>query len=149
MVSFTSGSVGAGRRSRGQISRFVLQREPRREDAGRAKGVASNSWSLAMTLSSHDGATASIMALAPVIPVLTVASVEDGLRQAKALVAGGLYAVEVTLRTASALAAIEAIAKQAPNAVVGAGTIVSVEQIAEAVSVGARFLVRPRATPQL
>ena len=52
-----------------------------------------------------------IMALAPVIPVLTVASVEDGLAQAKALVAGGLYAIEVTLRTPSALAAIQAIAK--------------------------------------
>ncbi len=102
-----------------------------------------------MTLSSRDGATDSILALAPVIPVLTVASVEDGLRQAKALVAGGLYAIEVTLRTASALAAIEAIAKQAPNAVVGAGTIVSVEQIDEAVAVGARFLVSPGATPQL
>ncbi len=101
-----------------------------------------------MTLSSRDGA-ASIMALAPVIPVLTVHSVEDGLEQAKALVAGGLYAIEVTLRTPSALAAIEAIAKQVPDAVVGAGTIVSVEQIDEAVDAGARFLVSPGATPQL
>ena len=64
-----------------------------------------------MPLYSHDGETASIMALAPVIPVLTVASVEDGLAQAKALVAGGLYAIEVTLRTPAALAAIKAIAK--------------------------------------
>ena len=54
----------------------------------------------------HEGETARIMALAPVIPVLTVASIEDGLAQAKALVAGGLYAIEVTLRTPSALAAI-------------------------------------------
>src|SRR5260370_29407515 len=125
MVSFTSGSVGAGRRSRGQISRFVLQREPRREDAGRAKGVASNFWSLAMTLSSRDGATDSILALAPVIPVLTVASVEDGLRQAQALVAGGLYAIEATLRPASALAALEAMRTQAPNAVGGPGSTLS------------------------
>ena len=57
----------------------------------------------------HEGETARIMALAPVIPVLTVASVEDGLAQAKALVAGGLYAIEVTLRTPAALAAIQAI----------------------------------------
>ena len=56
------------------------------------------------------------MALAPVIPVLTVASVEDGLAQAKALVAGGLYAIEVTLRTPPALEAIEAIAKNVPKA---------------------------------
>ena len=64
-----------------------------------------------MPLYTRDGETASIMALAPVIPVLTVASVDDGVAQAKALVAGGLYAIEVTLRTASALAAIRAIAK--------------------------------------
>ena len=98
---------------------------------------------------SRDGETASIMALAPVIPVLTVHSVDDGLAQAEALVAGGLFAIEVTLRTPSALAAIKAIAKQVPDAVVGAGTIVSVEQIDEAVAAGARFLVSPGATPAL
>ena len=98
---------------------------------------------------SRDGETASIMALAPVIPVLTVKSVEDGIAQAKALAAGGLYAIEVTLRTPSALAAIEAIANQVPDAVVGAGTIVSVDQIDEAVAAGARFLVSPGATPAL
>ena len=69
---------------------------------------------------SRDADSAAIMALAPVIPVLTVESVEDGLGQAKALVAGGLYAIEVTLRTPSALAAIAAIARQVPGAVVGA-----------------------------
>ena len=102
-----------------------------------------------MPLYSRDGDTAAIMALAPVIPVLTVASVEDGLKQAKALVAGGLYAIEVTLRTPSALAGIRAIAKAMPDAVVGAGTIVSVEQIDEAVKAGARFLVSPGAPPSL
>ena len=102
-----------------------------------------------MPLYTRDGETAAIMALAPVIPVLTVASVEDGLAQAKALVAGGLYAIEVTLRTASALAAIRAIAKSVPDAVVGAGTIVSVGQIDEAVEAGARFLVSPGAPPEL
>ncbi len=98
---------------------------------------------------SRDGETASIMALAPVIPVLTVMSVEDGLEQAKALVAGGLYAIEVTLRTPSALAAIRAISKSVPDAVAGAGTIVAVEQIDEAIAAGARFLVSPGATPAL
>jgi 2-dehydro-3-deoxyphosphogluconate aldolase/(4S)-4-hydroxy-2-oxoglutarate aldolase len=98
---------------------------------------------------SRDGETASLMALAPVIPVLTVQNVEDGLAQAKALVAGGLYAIEVTLRTPSALAAIAAIAKQVPGAVVGAGTIMSPDQIDEAVAAGARFLVSPGATPKL
>jgi len=102
-----------------------------------------------MPLYSRDGETAAIMALAPVIPVLTVMSVEDGLAQAKALVAGGLYAIEVTLRTPSALAAIRAIAKAMPDAVVGAGTIVSAGQIDEAVAAGARFLVSPGAPAAL
>jgi 2-dehydro-3-deoxyphosphogluconate aldolase/(4S)-4-hydroxy-2-oxoglutarate aldolase len=97
----------------------------------------------------RDGETASIVAFAPVIPVLTVQSVEDGLAQAKALVAGGLYAIEVTLRTPSALLAIAAIARHVPDAVPGAGTIVSAEQIGEAVAAGARFLVSPGASPQL
>jgi 2-dehydro-3-deoxyphosphogluconate aldolase/(4S)-4-hydroxy-2-oxoglutarate aldolase len=102
-----------------------------------------------MPLYPHGRETASIIALAPVIPVLTVASVDDGVAQAKALVAGGLYAIEVTLRTPSALAAIRAIAKSVPDAVVGAGTIVSVAQIDEAVKAGARFLVSPGAPPSL
>jgi 2-dehydro-3-deoxyphosphogluconate aldolase / (4S)-4-hydroxy-2-oxoglutarate aldolase len=98
---------------------------------------------------SRDSESAAIMALAPVIPVLTVRSVEDGLAQAKALVAGGLYAIEVTLRSSSALDAIVAIARHVPNAVVGAGTIVSIEQLKEAVDAGAKFLVSPGATPAL
>jgi len=98
---------------------------------------------------SRKGETASIMALAPVIPVLTVSSVEDGIAQAKALVAGGLYAIEITLRTPSALAAVKAIADEVPGAVVGAGTIVSAGQIDEAVAAGAKFLVSPGASPEL
>jgi 2-dehydro-3-deoxyphosphogluconate aldolase / (4S)-4-hydroxy-2-oxoglutarate aldolase len=117
-----------------------------------ARGVlraAAEFFESAMPLYSRDDETAAIMALAPVIPVLTVKSVEDGLEQAKALVAGGLYAIEVTLRTPTAIAAIAAIAKSVGGAVVGAGTIVSVEQIDEAVAAGARFLVSPGASPAL
>jgi 2-dehydro-3-deoxyphosphogluconate aldolase/(4S)-4-hydroxy-2-oxoglutarate aldolase len=115
----------------------------------RAKGGGVEFLESAMPLYSLNGETASIMTLAPVIPVLTVASVEDGVGQAKALVAGGLYAIEVTLRTPSALAAIRKIAESVPGAVVGAGTVVSVEQIAEAIAAGARFLVSPGAPPAL
>jgi 2-dehydro-3-deoxyphosphogluconate aldolase / (4S)-4-hydroxy-2-oxoglutarate aldolase len=102
-----------------------------------------------MPLYPHGRETAAIMGLAPVIPVLTVASVDDGLAQAKALVAGGLYAIEVTLRTPSALEAIKAIAKNVPKAVVGAGTIVSANQINQAVAAGAKFLVSPGAPAAL
>jgi 2-dehydro-3-deoxyphosphogluconate aldolase/(4S)-4-hydroxy-2-oxoglutarate aldolase len=102
-----------------------------------------------MPLYRHDAETAAIMALAPVIPVLTVGSIEDGLAQAKALVAGGLYAIEVTLRTPPALEAIRAIAKSVPKAIVGAGTIVVVEQIDQAIAAGAKFLVSPGAPAAL
>ncbi len=102
-----------------------------------------------MPLYPHGRETAAIMALAPVIPVLTVASVEDGLAQAKALGAGGVYAIEVTLRTPAALAAIQAIARNVPDAVVGAGTIVSVEPLNQAVAEGAQFLVSPGAPAAL
>ncbi len=93
--------------------------------------------------------TLAIMKLAPVIPVLTVRDAEDGVAQAKALVAGGLFAIEVTLRTSGALAAISAIRQQVPRAVVGAGTVLTPEHIAQACAAGANFLVSPGASPRL
>jgi 2-dehydro-3-deoxyphosphogluconate aldolase/(4S)-4-hydroxy-2-oxoglutarate aldolase len=98
---------------------------------------------------SHQTEILAFMALAPVIPVLTVRNAEDGVAQARALVAGGLLAIEVTLRTAGALAAITAIRDAVPGAVVGAGTVMNPEQIAQACSAGARFLVSPGASPRL
>ena len=89
------------------------------------------------------------MKLGPVIPVLTVRDVADGVAQARALVAGGLPAIEVTLRTAAGLAAIAEIARSVPGAHVGAGTILEPEQIAQAVAAGAKFLVSPGTSPAL
>jgi 2-dehydro-3-deoxyphosphogluconate aldolase/(4S)-4-hydroxy-2-oxoglutarate aldolase len=91
----------------------------------------------------------SFMSLAPVIPVLTVRDAADGVAQARALVAGGLPAIEVTLRTPKALEAIGAIRDQVKGAFVGAGTILRPEQIREACAAGARFLVSPGASPRL
>jgi 2-dehydro-3-deoxyphosphogluconate aldolase/(4S)-4-hydroxy-2-oxoglutarate aldolase len=91
----------------------------------------------------------SFMTLAPVIPVLTVRDAEDGVAQARALVAGGLPAIEVTLRTPKALEAISAIRDQVEGAFVGAGTILTPEQIMKASDAGARFLVSPGASPRL
>jgi len=101
-----------------------------------------------MTADRHSR-TVALMRLGAVIPVLTVRDAEDGVKQAKALVAGGLPAIEVTLRTPSALAAIEAIARRVPGATVGAGTVVSEEQIDEALNAGAQFLVSPGCTAKL
>jgi 2-dehydro-3-deoxyphosphogluconate aldolase/(4S)-4-hydroxy-2-oxoglutarate aldolase len=90
----------------------------------------------------------SILAAAPVIPVLTIERAKDAVPLARALVAGGLPVLEVTLRTGEALAAIAAIAREVPDAVVGAGTITRPADIAQAVEAGAKFLVSP-GTPEV
>ncbi|MFJ2894867.1 bifunctional 4-hydroxy-2-oxoglutarate aldolase/2-dehydro-3-deoxy-phosphogluconate aldolase [Streptomyces sp. NPDC087218] len=92
---------------------------------------------------------ASVLDLAPVVPVVVLEDAADAVPLARALVAGGLPAIEVTLRTAAALAAIEAIAAEVPDAVVGAGTVISVRNVADTVAAGARFLVSPGWTERL
>jgi 2-dehydro-3-deoxyphosphogluconate aldolase / (4S)-4-hydroxy-2-oxoglutarate aldolase len=102
-----------------------------------------------MDANARHAAVVAMMKLAPVIPVLTVRDVADGVAQARALVAGGLPAIEVTLRTPAALAAIAEIARSVPGAHVGAGTIVEPSQIEAAVNAGAKFLVSPGTSPAL
>jgi 2-dehydro-3-deoxyphosphogluconate aldolase/(4S)-4-hydroxy-2-oxoglutarate aldolase len=87
--------------------------------------------------------SASLLDLAPVVPVVVVQDAADAVPLARALVAGGLPAIEVTLRTPVALDAIRAIAGEVPDAVVGAGTVITPEQVNESVAAGARFLVSP------
>ncbi|MET9951566.1 bifunctional 4-hydroxy-2-oxoglutarate aldolase/2-dehydro-3-deoxy-phosphogluconate aldolase [Streptomyces sp. NPDC006339] len=82
-------------------------------------------------------------ASAPVVPVVVIEDAADAVPLARALVAGGLPAIEVTLRTPAALDAIRAVAAEVPEAVVGAGTVVSAAGVASAVDAGARFLVSP------
>ncbi|MFG2170732.1 bifunctional 4-hydroxy-2-oxoglutarate aldolase/2-dehydro-3-deoxy-phosphogluconate aldolase [Streptomyces niveus] len=91
----------------------------------------------------------SVLDLAPVVPVVVVDDVADAVPLARALVAGGLPAIEVTLRTPAAPDAIRAIAAEVPDAVVGAGTVISAGTVTEAVSAGARFLVSPGWTDTL
>lgn len=92
---------------------------------------------------------ADICALAPVIPVLVIDRVADAAPLARALVAGGLRALEVTLRTPAALDAIRAMVDAAPDAVVGAGTLLSPQDVQAARAAGARFGVCPGSTPRL
>ncbi|MFD9825763.1 bifunctional 4-hydroxy-2-oxoglutarate aldolase/2-dehydro-3-deoxy-phosphogluconate aldolase [Streptomyces violascens] len=94
-------------------------------------------------------AHASVLDLAPVLPVVVIDDAADAVPLARALVAGGLPAIEVTLRTPAALDAIRAISVEAPEAVVGAGTVISPGGAADAVDAGARFLVSPGWTPAL
>ncbi|KOV98415.1 keto-deoxy-phosphogluconate aldolase [Streptomyces sp. NRRL B-1140] len=86
---------------------------------------------------------ASVLDLAPVVPVVVIEDAGDAVPLARALVAGGLPAIEVTLRTPAALEAIREIAREVPGAVVGAGTVIRPEQVVEAVAAGSRFLVSP------
>jgi 2-dehydro-3-deoxyphosphogluconate aldolase/(4S)-4-hydroxy-2-oxoglutarate aldolase len=90
-----------------------------------------------------------LVSLAPVVPVVVIEDVEDAVPLAEALVRGGLPAIEVTLRTAAAPAAIERIAAEVDGAVVGAGTVTSAQQVDDVLAAGARFLVSPGATPRL
>ncbi|MFF3790253.1 bifunctional 4-hydroxy-2-oxoglutarate aldolase/2-dehydro-3-deoxy-phosphogluconate aldolase [Streptomyces sp. NPDC001981] len=93
--------------------------------------------------------SSSVLDLAPVVPVVVLEDAADAVPLARALVAGGLPAIEVTLRTAAALDAIEAIAAEVPDAVVGAGTVISARNVSDTVAAGARFLVSPGWTDPL
>ncbi|MGY3064078.1 2-dehydro-3-deoxyphosphogluconate aldolase/(4S)-4-hydroxy-2-oxoglutarate aldolase [Streptomyces sp. TE3672] len=93
--------------------------------------------------------TSSVLDLAPVVPVVVLEDAADAVPLARALVAGGLPAIEVTLRTAAAPDAIRAIASEVPDAVVGAGTVISGRNVSDTVAAGARFLVSPGWTDRL
>jgi 2-dehydro-3-deoxyphosphogluconate aldolase/(4S)-4-hydroxy-2-oxoglutarate aldolase len=85
----------------------------------------------------------------PVIPVLKIDRLADAVPLARALAAGGLPAIEITLRTADAIDAIRLVAHEVPEAEVGAGTILSARNFEQAVDAGARFVVSPGTTQEL
>lgn len=91
--------------------------------------------------------TVEILGKAGVIPVIVIDKVEDAVPLAKALVRGGLPVLEVTFRTEAAPAAIAAIRAEVPEAIVGAGTILTVEQLRAAKKAGAAFGVAPGFDP--
>jgi 2-dehydro-3-deoxyphosphogluconate aldolase/(4S)-4-hydroxy-2-oxoglutarate aldolase len=93
--------------------------------------------------------SASLLDLAPVVPVVVLDDPANAVPLARALLAGGVPIIEVTLRTPRALDAIRAIADQVPGIVVGAGTITSTALIDKAIDAGARFLVTPATTDRL
>jgi 2-dehydro-3-deoxyphosphogluconate aldolase/(4S)-4-hydroxy-2-oxoglutarate aldolase len=84
-----------------------------------------------------------VMQDAPVIPVIVLNDVAHAVPMARALVAGGVRMLEVTLRTPQALACMQAIARDVPEAVVGAGTVRSAAEARSAANAGARFAVSP------
>ena len=90
-----------------------------------------------------------VLQLAPVVAVVVIESLADAVPLARALVSGGIKAIEVTLRTPVALDAIRAIAAEVEGAVTGAGTLLTPGDIAAAEKAGARFGVSPGSTPRL
>jgi 2-dehydro-3-deoxyphosphogluconate aldolase/(4S)-4-hydroxy-2-oxoglutarate aldolase len=90
-----------------------------------------------------------VMQDAPVIPVIVLGDVAHAVPLARALVAGGIRMLEVTLRTPAALQCIEAIAREVPEAVAGAGTVRNAGDAQASVKAGARFIVSPGYTSAL
>ena len=78
-----------------------------------------------------------------VVPVVVIDNVKDAIPTAEALLAGGVNVMEITFRTAAAPDAIKAVAENCPDMIVGAGTIVTLDQCKQAVAAGARFIVSP------
>jgi 2-dehydro-3-deoxyphosphogluconate aldolase/(4S)-4-hydroxy-2-oxoglutarate aldolase len=90
-----------------------------------------------------------VLELSPVVPVVVLDDVAHAVPLANALLRGGIPVIEVTLRTSAGLAAIERIAAEVPNVVVGAGTVTAPDHAKQAAAAGARFLVTPGCTDRV
>ncbi|CBJ83123.1 multifunctional: 2-keto-3-deoxygluconate 6-phosphate aldolase; 2-keto-4-hydroxyglutarate aldolase; oxaloacetate decarboxylase [Xenorhabdus bovienii str. Jollieti] len=85
----------------------------------------------------------------PLVPIIVINEIEHAVPLAKALIAGGIRVLEVTLRTECALEAIRLIAKEVPEAIIGAGTVINPEQLATVTEAGAQFAISPGLTDPL
>jgi 2-dehydro-3-deoxyphosphogluconate aldolase/(4S)-4-hydroxy-2-oxoglutarate aldolase len=90
-----------------------------------------------------------ILKTAPALPVLTIENLADAVPLARALVAGGLPVIEITLRTKAALECIRAIIAEVEGAIVGAGTVLDAKKLKETEHIGCKFAVSPGAIPHL
>jgi 2-dehydro-3-deoxyphosphogluconate aldolase/(4S)-4-hydroxy-2-oxoglutarate aldolase len=102
-----------------------------------------------MTATPKQEKLAALFEQATIIPVLTIERLEDAVPLARALVAGGVRTLEITLRTPVAIESAKAIMAHVPEAVVGIGTILNADDLARAEGIGARFGISPGATPDL
>jgi 2-dehydro-3-deoxyphosphogluconate aldolase / (4S)-4-hydroxy-2-oxoglutarate aldolase len=90
-----------------------------------------------------------LFAQGPVVPVIVIKDLADAVPMAKALLAGGIKVLEVTLRTPVALDAIRLLAQEVPDAIVGAGTVTTAAQLQQVVDAGAKFAISPGLTREL
>lgn len=102
-----------------------------------------------MSIETKQKQVESTLRLAPVVPVVIIEDARHAVPMARALVAGGIPAIEVTLRTPAALDAIKAIAEEVEGAVVGVGTVLSAKDLRAAHKAGAKFAVSPGVSPGL
>ncbi|MBD3584349.1 bifunctional 4-hydroxy-2-oxoglutarate aldolase/2-dehydro-3-deoxy-phosphogluconate aldolase [Salinimonas sp. HHU 13199] len=92
---------------------------------------------------------AEIFASGPVVPVLVIKDADKAVPLARALMAGGIKVLEVTLRTPAALDVIKRIAQEVPDALIGAGTVTNAQQLKEVIDAGAKFAISPGMTADL
>jgi len=102
-----------------------------------------------MTMTAKQEKLAALFRAATVIPVLTIDRLEDAVPLARALVAGGVRTLEVTLRTSVAIEAAKAMIAEVPEAIVGIGTILNPADLARAEALGVKFGISPGLTPDL
>ncbi len=102
-----------------------------------------------MTTAQHQDKAERLLRAAGILPVVTVDSIEQAHKLADALLAGGLSAIELTLRTPVAIDALAALKKTLPEIAIGAGTVLTTEQIQRSIDAGADFLVTPGTPPAL
>ena len=99
--------------------------------------------------SSRNKKLADLLRAGPIVPVITLERVEDAVPLARALVAGGLRLLEITLRTSAAADSAAAIIREVPDAIVGIGTVLTPKDLERAQALGARYALSPGATPDL
>jgi 2-dehydro-3-deoxyphosphogluconate aldolase/(4S)-4-hydroxy-2-oxoglutarate aldolase len=102
-----------------------------------------------MTIELHQQQAEHLLRAAGVLPVVTVDSLDQARRLADALLAGGLRTIELTLRTPIAIDALALLKRELPGIVIGAGTVLTPEQLRQSIEAGADFIVTPGTTPVL
>lgn len=102
-----------------------------------------------MSIETKQAKVETILSMAPVVPVMLIDDIKQAVPLARALVAGGLPVLEITLRTSAALEAIKAIMAEVEGAIVGVGTVITPDQFRQCAKLGCAFAVSPGSTGQL
>jgi 2-dehydro-3-deoxyphosphogluconate aldolase/(4S)-4-hydroxy-2-oxoglutarate aldolase len=102
-----------------------------------------------MTIEARQQKAEQLLRAAGILPVVTVHTLDEARRVSEALLAGGLPAIELTLRTPVAMEALAMLKRELPDIVIGAGTVLTVEQMQRSIDAGADFLVTPGTTTEM